>query len=163
MLLVNPHRSKYPKLPSFPSSKLGMTPFSFHSQVPVGLPLSFMGYGAVVPGGYGVSYNPTPDEIIFCICRWISYRHEFLSLSCFAKLLYSFSSVSTRVLKQAAEGSPPHFNSLFRFDFLQVYTIFNASSRNIIGEHSVSFPRTCSNSSPNDSTSILLHYSLSSS
>ena len=66
------------------------------------------------------------------------------------------SSVSTRVLKQAAEGSPPHFNSLFRFDFVQVYTIFNASSRNIIGEHSVSFPRTCSNSSPNDSTSILL-------
>ena len=73
------------------------------------------------------------------------------------------SSVSTRALKQAAEGSPPHCNSLFRFDFLQVYTIFNASSRNIIGEHSVSFPRTCSNSSPNDSTSILLHCSLCSS
>ena len=35
----------------------------------MGLPLSFMGYGAVVPGGYGVSYNPTPDDIIFCICR----------------------------------------------------------------------------------------------
>jgi len=42
------------------------------SQVPVGLPLSFMGYGAVVPGGYGVSYNPTPDEIIFCICSFHS-------------------------------------------------------------------------------------------
>ena len=73
------------------------------------------------------------------------------------------SSVSTLVLKQAAEGSPPHFNSLFRFDFSQVYTIFNSSSCNIIGEHSVSFPRTCSNSSPNDFTSILLHYSLYSS
>jgi len=42
------------------------------SQVPVALPLSFMGYGAVVPGGYGVSYNPTPDEIIFCICSFHS-------------------------------------------------------------------------------------------
>ena len=46
------------------------------------------------------------------------------------------SSVSTRVLKQAAEGSPPHFSSLFRFDFSQVYTILNSSSCNIIGEHS---------------------------
>jgi len=42
------------------------------SQVPVGLPLSFMGYGAVVPGGYGVSYNPTSDDIIFCICSFHS-------------------------------------------------------------------------------------------
>ena len=90
VLLVNPYHSNYPKLPFFPSSMLGMTPFIFNSQVPVGLPLSFMGYGAVVPGGYGVSYNPTPDEIIFCICRWISYRHEFLNVSCFAKLLYCF-------------------------------------------------------------------------
>jgi len=40
--------------------------------VPVGLPLSFMGYGAVVPGGYGVSYNPTSDDIIFCICSFHS-------------------------------------------------------------------------------------------
>ena len=46
------------------------------------------------------------------------------------------SSVSTRVLKQAAEGSPQHFSSLFRFDFSQVCTNFNASPCNIIGEHS---------------------------
>ena len=46
------------------------------------------------------------------------------------------SSVSTRALKQAAEGSPPHCNSLFRLVFSQVYTIFNSSSCNIIGEHS---------------------------
>ena len=26
-----------------------------------------MGYGAVVPDGYGCSYNPQPDSIIFCI------------------------------------------------------------------------------------------------
>ena len=26
-----------------------------------------MGYGAVVPDGYGCSYNPQPDSITFCI------------------------------------------------------------------------------------------------
>jgi len=42
------------------------------SQVPVGLDPSFMGYGAVVPDGYGVSYNPYPTSIIFCICSFHS-------------------------------------------------------------------------------------------
>jgi len=42
------------------------------SQVPIGLSPSFMGYGAVVPDGYGVSYNPFPDSIIFCICSFHS-------------------------------------------------------------------------------------------
>lgn len=42
------------------------------SQVPVGLSPSFMGYGAVVPDGYGVSYNPYPDSVIFCICSFHS-------------------------------------------------------------------------------------------
>ena len=60
------------------------------SQVPVALPLSFMGeeielsvsftfsycylagYGAVVPDGYGVSYNPYSDNIIFCIASFFS-------------------------------------------------------------------------------------------
>ena len=59
------------------------------SQVPVALPMSFMGrnlefwklenafimiigYGAVVPDGYGVSYNPYSDNIIFCIASFFS-------------------------------------------------------------------------------------------
>ena len=42
------------------------------SQVPIGLSQSFMGYGAVVPDGYGVSYNPYPDTVIFCICSFHS-------------------------------------------------------------------------------------------
>ena len=42
------------------------------SQVPISLSPSFMGYGAVVPDGYGVSYNPYPDSIIFCICSFHS-------------------------------------------------------------------------------------------
>ena len=30
------------------------------------------GYGAVVPDGYGVSYNPYSDNIIFCIASFFS-------------------------------------------------------------------------------------------
>jgi len=40
------------------------------SQVPVPMDPSFMGYGAVVPDGYGVSYNPYPASILFCICSY---------------------------------------------------------------------------------------------
>ena len=57
------------------------------SSVPVGLPSSFMGnisfyneqplsgcpgYGAVVPDGYGVSYNPYSDNVIFCVASFFS-------------------------------------------------------------------------------------------
>lgn len=31
-----------------------------------------MGYGPVTPKGYGCSYNPKPDEIIFCVSSFIS-------------------------------------------------------------------------------------------
>lgn len=33
---------------------------------------TFMGYGAVVPDGYGVSYNPKKDHVIFCISSFTS-------------------------------------------------------------------------------------------
>ena len=36
------------------------------------LPGSYMGYGAVVPDGYGVSYNPKDDDVIFCIGSFFS-------------------------------------------------------------------------------------------
>ncbi|XP_023326826.1 LOW QUALITY PROTEIN: choline O-acetyltransferase-like [Eurytemora carolleeae] len=42
------------------------------SQVPISLDPAFMGYGAVVPDGYGVSYNPYSSSIIFCICSFYS-------------------------------------------------------------------------------------------
>lgn len=42
------------------------------SQVPIHLPASYMGYGAVVPDGYGVSYNLQDDFIIFAICSFFS-------------------------------------------------------------------------------------------
>lgn len=33
---------------------------------------SFIGYGPVVPDGYGASYNPHPDSIVFCISSFHS-------------------------------------------------------------------------------------------
>ena len=42
------------------------------SQVPISLDYSYMGYGAVVPDGYGVSYNLQPGEIIFCVASFFS-------------------------------------------------------------------------------------------
>ncbi|XP_055678973.1 choline O-acetyltransferase [Lutzomyia longipalpis] len=33
---------------------------------------SFMGYGPVTPKGYGCSYNPYPEEIVFCISAFFS-------------------------------------------------------------------------------------------
>lgn len=31
-----------------------------------------MGYGPVVPDGYGASYNPHPDQIVFCLSAFKS-------------------------------------------------------------------------------------------
>ena len=42
------------------------------SQVPINLPLSYMGYGAVVPDGYGISYNLQDNNIIYAICSFFS-------------------------------------------------------------------------------------------
>lgn len=33
---------------------------------------SFIGYGPVVPEGYGASYNPHPDTIVFCLSSFHS-------------------------------------------------------------------------------------------
>ncbi|VVD03862.1 unnamed protein product, partial [Leptidea sinapis] len=41
------------------------------SQVASTTPGTFMGYGAVVPDGYGCSYNPKPDCVIFCISSFV--------------------------------------------------------------------------------------------
>ncbi len=40
------------------------------SQVPIALPGSYMGYGAVIPDGYGVSYNLQANNIIFCVASF---------------------------------------------------------------------------------------------
>ncbi|XP_065371707.1 choline O-acetyltransferase [Calliphora vicina] len=46
---------------------------------------SFMGYGPVTPKGYGCSYNPHPDEIVFCVSAF--YSCEDTSASRYAKSL----------------------------------------------------------------------------
>lgn len=46
---------------------------------------SFMGYGPVTPKGYGCSYNPHPDEIVFCVSAF--YSAHTTSASRYAKSL----------------------------------------------------------------------------
>ena len=43
------------------------------SQVPTTMD-AFMCYGAVVRDGYGVSYNPHVDAVVFCVARFRSSR-----------------------------------------------------------------------------------------
>ncbi|XP_037951758.1 choline O-acetyltransferase-like [Teleopsis dalmanni] len=54
------------------------------SQVPCSTD-SFMGYGPVTPRGYGCSYNPYPDQIVFCVSAF--YSCEDTSASRYAKSL----------------------------------------------------------------------------
>lgn len=44
-----------------------------------------MGYGPVTPKGYGCSYNPRPDEIVFCVSAF--YAAGNTSASRYAKSL----------------------------------------------------------------------------
>lgn len=44
-----------------------------------------MGYGAVVPDGYGASYNPRKNSITFCLSAF--HSSEFTSVSRFAQSL----------------------------------------------------------------------------
>ncbi|KAH8312238.1 hypothetical protein KR044_009947, partial [Drosophila immigrans] len=46
---------------------------------------SFMGYGPVTPRGYGCSYNPQTDQIVFCVSAF--YACEDTSASRYAKSL----------------------------------------------------------------------------
>ncbi|KAH8382699.1 hypothetical protein KR009_004867, partial [Drosophila setifemur] len=46
---------------------------------------SFMGYGPVTPRGYGCSYNPQPEQIVFCVSAF--YSCEDTSASRYAKSL----------------------------------------------------------------------------
>lgn len=46
---------------------------------------SFMGYGPVEPDGYGASYNPKGDHIIFCLSAF--WSSEITSISRFAQSL----------------------------------------------------------------------------
>ncbi|GBP74934.1 Choline O-acetyltransferase [Eumeta japonica] len=58
---------------------------------------TFMGYGAVVPDGYGCSYNPKPDRVIFCIS---SFR--------------SSSSTSTEAFRQSLAEALDSMRAMFQ-------------------------------------------------
>jgi len=46
---------------------------------------SYMGYGPVVPDGYGASYNPKSDSVIFCLSAF--YSSDATSTASFAEAL----------------------------------------------------------------------------
>ncbi|OQV15366.1 Choline O-acetyltransferase [Hypsibius exemplaris] len=50
------------------------------SQVPTTDERTFMGYGPVVSGGYGCSYNLHENQILFCISSWRSCRNTSTKL-----------------------------------------------------------------------------------
>ncbi|XP_046865290.1 choline O-acetyltransferase [Drosophila willistoni] len=58
---------------------------------------SFMGYGPVTPRGYGCSYNPQPERIIFCVSAF--YNCEDTSASRFAKSLQNSLDIMRDLLQ----------------------------------------------------------------
>jgi choline O-acetyltransferase len=57
------------------------------SQVPTSTEGSFMCYGPVVPDGYGCSYNPKPNYILFAVSSFKSC--SFTKTELFANSLHS--------------------------------------------------------------------------
>lgn len=59
---------------------------------------SFMGYGPVEPDGYGASYNPKSDSIIFCLSAF--WSSEITSTSRFAQSLEESLNAMQTLLKR---------------------------------------------------------------
>ncbi|KAL9891816.1 choline acetyltransferase isoform 2-T2 [Glossina fuscipes fuscipes] len=58
---------------------------------------SFMGYGPVTPRGYGCSYNPHPDQIVFCVSAFLACGET--SASNYAKSLQDSLDVMKDLLE----------------------------------------------------------------
>lgn len=58
---------------------------------------SFMGYGPVTPKGYGCSYNPHPDQIVFCVSSF--YSAENTSAARYAKSLQESLDIMKNLLE----------------------------------------------------------------
>lgn len=71
-------------------------------QIPTSSADSFMGYGPVVPDGYGCSYNPQPDCVIFCASAFKSC--ESTSVAGFVRQL---SDTLVQVGDMLENRSPP--------------------------------------------------------
>jgi len=61
-----------------------------------------MGYGPVTPRGYGCSYNPHPEQIVFCVSAF--YSCEDTSASRYAKSLQDSAFSITCMVMGAAVG-----------------------------------------------------------
>lgn len=59
---------------------------------------SFMGYGPVEPDGYGASYNPKKDQIIFCLSAF--WSSEVTSTSKFAQSLEESLNIMQTILSR---------------------------------------------------------------
>lgn len=59
---------------------------------------SFMGYGPVEPDGYGASYNPKNDQIIFCLSAF--WSSEVTSTSKFAQSLEESLNIMQTILSK---------------------------------------------------------------
>ena len=75
---------------------------------------TFMGYGAVVDDGYGASYNPKPNSIVFCLSAFHSCEHTAtwrLARSLEESLLAMQHLLSTRPPEEKWEplGNISHF------------------------------------------------------
>lgn len=55
-----------------------------------------MGYGPVTPKGYGCSYNPHPNEIVFCVSAF--YSAHTTSASRYAKSLQDSLDIMRNLL-----------------------------------------------------------------
>lgn len=64
----------------------------------------FMGYGPVVPDGYGASYNPKPSQIIFCLSAFQS--SENTKASRFAHSLDESLNYMQSLLQQRQKWTP---------------------------------------------------------
>ncbi|XP_050294303.1 choline O-acetyltransferase, partial [Anthonomus grandis grandis] len=89
--------SPLPNLFTHPSYRLANKFLLSTSQVATNAD-SFMGYGPVEPDGYGASYNPKSDHIIFCISAF--WSSEITSTSKFAQSLEESLNAMQELLKR---------------------------------------------------------------
>ena len=78
----------------------------FFLKVPINLKDSYMGYGAVVPDGYGVSYNLQDNHVIFAISSF-----------------FSCQDTNSRRFTQAVDVSLKEMKSLFTTEKVEEWII----------------------------------------
>jgi hypothetical protein len=75
----------------FKKKKIKTVPFN-NIKVPIGLEDSYMGYGAVVPDGYGVSYNL---QVKIFLTKNITFLWRFSVFSVISNILQKICNVGS--------------------------------------------------------------------